>query len=114
MNWEDIIGHSDLKSQLKQSIVNNRIGHALLFTGKEGYGVFPLVLAFCKEIFKNENSASISKVDNLNYLDLHFSFPSYSVSGKNLSKNFTNDFRKLSLDFPYFDFDQWTSELDCV
>ena len=112
MNWDQIIGQEALKKQLLQSIENNRVGHALLFTGKEGYGVLPLVLAFCKEIFKKENPNSASKVESLNHLDLHFSFPTFAKEGKNISKNFYNEFRNCLLDNPYFAFYNWTAELD--
>ena len=112
MNWENIIGQEAIKTQLLQSIENNRVGHALLFSGKEGYGVLPLVLAFCKEIFKKENPTSVSKIESLNHLDLHLSFPGFSVEGKNLSKNLVSDFRNIALKNPYFDFHDWTVELD--
>lgn len=111
MNWDSIIGQNDLKTQLQQSIKDNRVGHALLFTGNEGYGVLPLVLAFCKEIFINENPDSGSKIDHLSHLDLHFSFPTYSVSGKSLSKNFIPQFRELAQRNPYFDYEDWSNEL---
>ncbi len=112
MNWEDIIGQDDLKAQLKQSIENNRVGHALLFTGQEGFGVFPLILAFCKEILSKNNPAAASKVDHLNHMDLHFSFPVYTVGGKILTKNFTQEFRNITLKNPYFSFNDWITELD--
>lgn len=112
MNWNDIIGQEELKIQLQQSIADNRVGHALLFTGEEGYGVLPLVLAFCKEIFLRDHPDSAPKLDHLNHLDLHFSFPSYTIDKKSLSKNFINEFRKLAIENPYFSFEDWSKELD--
>ena len=74
MNWEQIVGQENLKTLLRDSIANNRVSHAQLFIGKEGYGTLPLAMAFAKEIFRKENEHSSSKVEHLNHLDLHFSF----------------------------------------
>lgn len=114
MNWNEIIGQEDLKQQLKQSILDNRISHALLFTGKEGYGVLPLILAYCKEILSIQNPSAATKVEHLAHLDLHFSFPTYKPKDqkKTLSSYFLNDFRNLIIENPYFGYEDWTSYLD--
>ena len=46
MRFENVIGHSETKEQLRQLIDQNRLSHALLFLGKEGSGALPLALAF--------------------------------------------------------------------
>ena len=51
MNWNDIVGQKVLISSLKDAIENDRVAHAQLFVGKEGYGGLPLVLAYAQEIF---------------------------------------------------------------
>ena len=56
MNWNDIVGQKVLISSLKDAIENDRVAHAQLFVGKEGYGGLPLVLADAQEIFSQENS----------------------------------------------------------
>lgn len=112
MNWEDITGQKNLINQLKDSIVNNRVSHAQLFIGKEGYGTLPLALAYAQEILKNENEAAASKVQHLNHLDLHLSFPVFSEKSKSLSKRFYDDFRNMILDNPYSSFDDWTAFLE--
>lgn len=112
MNWNEIIGQDELKNQLKQSILDNRVGHALLFSGEEGYGVFPLVLAFCKEILSKDNPNAAGKVEHFSHLDLHFSFPTYKSDKKNLSSAFFEEFREIAQKNPYFDYEDWTSELD--
>lgn len=112
MNWDEIIGQDDLKHQLIQSIEDHRIGHAMLFTGDEGYGVLPLVLAFCKEIFEKEHPSSGVRVSNLTHMDLHFSFPVFSQDGKSVSSAYRQDFSALVKKNPYFSFEDWTQELD--
>ncbi|MDL1913411.1 MAG: DNA polymerase III subunit delta' [Bergeyella sp.] len=112
MNWEDIIGQEELKKQLIQAVDSHRLGHSLLFSGEEGYGVFPLVLALCKALLFKKNLKT--KVGNspLHHLDLHLSFPVYAQDKKNLSENFIQQFRQLALESPYFDFKDWTQILD--
>ena len=87
MNWDNIIGQDALKKQLQESVKNNRIGQALLFVGQEGYGILPLILAFCREIISMENPESAIKIDSLNHIDMHFSFPTYKIDKKNISSS---------------------------
>ncbi|MDQ1802640.1 ATP-binding protein [Chryseobacterium sp. PTM-20240506] len=112
MNWENIAGQDNLKKLLKDSIAENRVSHAQLFIGKEGYGTFPLALAYAKEILQGENEHAASKVEHLNHLDLHFSFPVYTDNKNSLSKNKFEDFREMILAFPYASYDDWTAFLD--
>lgn len=112
MNWEDITGQKNLINQLKDSIANNRVSHAQLFIGKEGYGTLPLALAYAQEILKNENEAAASKVQHLNHLDLHLSFPVFSEKSKSLSNRFYDDFRNMILENPYSSYDDWTAFLE--
>jgi len=112
MNWENIAGHENLKKLLKDSIDENRISHAQLFIGKEGYGTMPLVLAYAKEILSLENKHAASKVEHLNHLDLHFSFPVFTDNKNSLSKNKFEDFREMILASPYASYDDWTAFLE--
>jgi len=112
MNWENIAGQENLKKLLQDSITENRVSHAQLFIGKEGYGTMPLVLAYAKEILKRENEHAASKVEHLNHLDLHFSFPVFTDNRNSLSKNKFEEFREMILDFPYASFDDWTAVLE--
>ncbi len=112
MNWEKIVGQDRLKKILKDSIDENRVSHAQLFVGKEGYGVLALVLAYVQEIFSRENPSSASKVDHLNHLDLHFSFPVFSEKSNSYSKRFFDDFRQMILENPYSDFEDFSKILE--
>ncbi len=114
MNWEEIVGQENLKNLLKESISDNRVSHAQLFVGKDGYGTLPLALAFAKEIFKKENEHSSSKVENLNHLDLHFTFPVFKDKTNKIagfSDEFLDQFREKVLENPYFSNDDWRSHL---
>jgi len=112
MNWENIAGQENLKKLLQESITENRVSHAQLFIGKEGYGTMPLVLAYAKEILKGENEHAASKVEHLNHLDLHFSFPVFTDNRNSLSKNKFDEFREMILKSPYAGYDEWTAVLE--
>ena len=55
MQFSQVIGQQDLKSQLTQMIQQNRLSHALLFLGKEGTGALPLALAFAQYVTCEKN-----------------------------------------------------------
>ena len=112
MKWEQIIGQQSIKNLLKDSIKDSRVGHAQLFVGEEGFGVLPLALAMAQEIFEKENPASVHKVENLNHLDLHFSFPVFTENKNSLSKRLFDQWREFILENPYSSFDDWTSFLE--
>ncbi|MFC6269050.1 DNA polymerase III subunit [Frigoriflavimonas asaccharolytica] len=112
MNWEQIAGQEILKQHLKDSIANNRVSHAQLFVGNEGNGILPLALAYAKEILLKENEKASSKVEHLNHLDMHFSFPVFSEDGKSVSKRLMPEFREIILEDPYFNFADWQEKLD--
>ncbi|AZB27191.1 ATP-binding protein [Chryseobacterium bernardetii] len=112
MNWENIAGQENLKKLLRESIAENRVSHAQLFVGKEGYGTLPMVLAYAKEILSKENEHAASKVEHLNHLDLHFSFPVFTDNKNSLSKNKFEEFREMILASPYASYDDWTAFLE--
>ncbi|AZA77382.1 DNA polymerase III subunit delta' [Chryseobacterium sp. G0186] len=112
MNWDNIAGQENLKKLLRESIAENRVSHAQLFVGKEGYGTLPMVLAYAKEILKKENEHAASKVEHLNHLDLHFSFPVFTDNKNSLSKNKFEEFREMILASPYASYDDWTAFLE--
>lgn len=112
MKWEEIIGQESLKKTLLESIENKRVGHAQMFVGKEGYGGMPLALAYAREILFRENPASESRSDHFAHLDLHFSFPTYSVDNISVSKNFFSPFIQMISENPYANYSDWTKHLE--
>lgn len=112
MNWEQIVGQEKLKKLLQESIESKRVSHAQFFIGPEGYGTLSLALAFAKEVFRGENEHSSSKVEHLNHLDLHFSFPVFKEKTSGLSSNFMEEFREMILSNPYSDGEEWSKILE--
>ncbi len=112
MNWEQIVGQEKLKNLLIESIEDKRVGHAQLFVGKAGYGTLPLAMAFSKEIFRRENELSSSKVEHLNHLDLHISFPVFKEKNSGLTDPFRQSFREMILEHPYANDEDWSGILE--
>jgi len=112
MNWTQIIGQKKLIEILQDSINKDRVAHAQLFVGEEGYGGLPLVLAYVQELFKRENEHSVTKVETLNHVDLHFSFPVFTKNNNSLSKNFFHEWREMILANPYASIHDWGEILD--
>lgn len=112
MKWTDIVGQEKLISVLKNAIDDNRIAHAQLFVGDSGYGGLPLALAYAQEIFSRENPNSAHKVETLNHLDLHFSFPVFKKDKSSLSSLFFQEWREMILENPYVSLSDWEEILD--
>jgi len=83
MYFSQIPGQSNLKSSLIRSVGEQRVSHAILFTGPEGCGSLALAIAFARYIScedrKPDDSCgkcrSCLKYDKLIHPDLHFVFP---------------------------------------
>lgn len=112
MNWEEIVGQEKLIATLKDAIDKERVSHAQLFIGEEGFGVLPLALAYAKEILKRENEHAAQKVEHLNHLDVHFSFPVFTEKTNSLSQRLYDEFREMVLQNPYASINDWNEILD--
>ncbi len=118
MHFKEIVGQSQLKSRLIQTVKEGRISHAQLFVGKSGFGPLPLAIAYvqfiaCKNKQETDSCGacpSCLKFNKLVHPDLHFSFPVSTTGGvktKPVSDDFINDWRALNLEKPYFDLEEW-------
>ena len=110
MLWDNIVGQSEIKSKLRQSIRDGRISHAQLFSGPEGSGALALALAYAQEVLcgENENNCHI-KVKNLQHPDLHFSFPFSATEKvkKPVSKLLLNEWRTFVQENSYGNLNDW-------
>ena len=110
MLWDNIVGQSEIKSKLRQSIKDGRISHAQLFSGPEGSGALALALAYAQEVLcgENENNCHI-KVKNLQHPDLHFSFPFSATEKvkKPVAKLLLNEWRTFVQENSYGNLNDW-------
>ena len=67
MQFQSIIGQSNIKNKLVELVQQNRLSHALLFLAKEGSGALQLALAFAQYIVceKNGLPRNQQKVESL-------------------------------------------------
>lgn len=60
MFFNDVIGQHYAKKHLAEMIGQNRLGHALLFTGREGTGALPLAIAFSQFVMCERVNRSLA------------------------------------------------------
>jgi DNA polymerase-3 subunit delta' len=59
MQFSDVIGQPSVKTHLSEMISQNRLSHALLFTGKEGSGALSMALAFAQYVLCEKVSRAL-------------------------------------------------------
>ncbi len=118
MQFNQIVGHSHLKNDLRKAVNDNKVSHALLFLGKFGYGSLPMAMAFTQYLFcenRGEDScgtcSSCIKINDIQHPDVHFSFPTVLAINK-LSSGFAADWRSQLKETAYFDLNHWTLSID--
>ena len=122
MQFNQIIGQQKIKNHLIRSVQENRISHAQLFLGEEGYGTLPLALAYAKYIMCTNRTETepcgecrhCQKIEKLQHPDLHFVFPVAKPAGKDkvVSDSFITEWRQFLTDKPYGSYNQWLSAMD--
>ena len=121
MFFTDVIGQEKFKSLLIKSVREQKISHAQLFAGEEGYGGLPLAIAISQYILCENRQESEScgvcpsciQMKKLIHPDLHFVFP--VVSGKTIQKPVSDDFieewRNAIIENPYLSASKWLTKL---
>lgn len=122
MFFNDVIGQGDIKKRLIRLVQEQRLSHALLFTGPPGTGKLALAIAFARYVScrnKGENDScgkcpSCRKYDKLAHPDLHFVFPVFKTKEikKPVSDDFIHKWREFVLKSPYFTLSRWLGYLD--
>lgn len=122
MKFSSIIGQPNLKNHLINTVAKNRISHAQLFLGDEGYGGLPLALAYAKFIMCTNRTefdscgecASCRKIAKYEHPDLHFVFPVAAPKNKEkaVSDSLIKEWRKFIIANPYGTYNDWLNVLD--
>jgi len=118
MQFSNIIGQQNIKAHLINTVRENRISHAQLFFGAEGYGTLPLALAYaqyinCQSPTETDSCGACSscrRIAKLQHPDLHFVFP--VIGDKAVSDQFIQKWRDFILANPYGNYNQWLDALD--
>jgi len=122
MFFKDVIGQEDIKERLIRFVQEQRLSHALLFTGPSGTGKLALAIAFARYVScrnKGENDScgkcpSCRKYNKLAHPDLHFVFPVFKTKEirKPISDDFIHRWREFVLKSPYFTLSHWLGYLE--
>jgi len=117
---KEIVGQNEVKNRLIKMVNENRLPHALLFTGYEGCGNLATAVAFSQYLFcsnKQQNDAcgqcpSCLKTSKLTHPDLHFVFPIAKSKEVKSSVDLIKEFREAFVENPYLSLNDWFSGLD--
>lgn len=113
MRFSEVVGHSETKKKLIQSVKDGRIPHAQLFLGHEGSGNLALAMAYVQYINCTARAAEDScgtcasclKTEKMSHPDVHFAFP--VVGSDETSETRMDEFREAILSNPYATYQDW-------
>lgn len=128
MQFSEVIGQQDARDQLLKLVAEQRVPHALMFTGPTGSGKMALALAFASYLLGERrdgqsllaNRSSILNAEAMlakwQHPDLHFTFPVIRPKGtssdhKVVSDEFLKEWREMLSEGPYFTMDQWMNRM---
>lgn len=120
MTFDDVIGQKEAKERLLQLINENRVPHAMLFTGPSGTGKLALAVAFASLLLNPEGNPNYNNakamLDNFEHPDLHFTYPTIKLPSmasdyKPVSDDFAQEWHSLITKTRYFSIAQWTAQI---
>lgn len=124
MKFDIVIGQEEAKLRLRQLVDEQRIPHALMFTGPVGCGKMAIALAFASFLLGErwegksllQNGGAIANAEAMlakwQHPDMHFSYPTIKPKGagsdtKITSDDYAKEWRQMLADGPYFSLEQW-------
>ena len=122
MLFKEVVGQTEVISDLLATVQQNRISHAQLFCGPEGSGTLSLALAYAQYINCTNRGeydscgtcASCMKFNKLQHPDLHLVFPvatNTTIKKDPVSDNFIAEWREIVLQQPYLSLDSWLAHI---
>lgn len=129
MQFSEVIGQQEACHRLLQMVADQRVPHALMFTGPSGSGKMALALAFASYLLGEradgqtllQSEAALRNAEAMlskwQHPDLHFTFPVIRPKGissdhKVTSDDFLKEWRELLHRGPYFTINQWMNCMD--
>jgi DNA polymerase-3 subunit delta' len=115
MQFRDIIGQENEKTQLRTAVREGRIAHAQLFAGPAGVGKLALAIAYAQYLAcphrTEEDSCGVCpnclQYAKLQHPDLHFAFPIVKSDEGDVCDAYAEKWRGLVTENKYFDLDDW-------
>lgn len=85
--------HTDIQEQIEKAINKDKMSHAILLSGKSGYGTLIIAHWIAKRLICSSESPSCKrKVDDFQHADYHFCYP--ITSTETVKKPTTDTFRR--------------------
>jgi DNA polymerase-3 subunit delta' len=122
MKFSDIPGQKEIIDKLINSVKQERVSHAQLFTGPEGCGSLALALAYaqfvsCENRLPSDSCGvckSCVKYGKLIHPDLHFVFPVIKdkKTSEPVSDNYIEQWREFVKQSPYFSLNNWLDSIE--
>lgn len=122
MQFNSVIGQKSIKERLIDGVNENRVSHALLFSGSEGVGKLSMAIAYAQFINcpnRTETDScgtcpSCKKFQKLIHPDLHFVYPVVKTPKfkEPVSDNYITQWRACVLSNPYFNLNMWYKSID--
>ena len=119
--FKDIIGQRTVIEQLRRSVDENRLAHALLITGPRGNGKLAIAIALANYLLCHKGGGdscgecpTCAKLKKYIHSDLHFVFPvkNRKSGEKPVSDDYITEWRELLSNGAYFGYDDWLAKLD--
>jgi len=129
MLFSQVIGQKSLTQKLRFLLYENRLAHALLLTGKEGFGALPIALALAQYVVCDKIQAAIAsengdphilsdacgkcdacvKASKMIHPDVHYSFPviTKKAGSPPLSTDYITEWRSFVKENPYGTAYEW-------
>lgn len=118
MLFKEITGQQTAKANLIKQVTDNRISHAQLICGQDGWGGLQLAIAYaqficCENKQETDSCGSCSscvKYSKLAHPDLHFVYPvatSKKITSAPVSAHYIDEWREIIIQQKYFTLQQW-------
>lgn len=120
--FKDIIGQKGVIEQLRRSVDDNRLAHALLITGPRGNGKLAIAIALANYLLCGKGNGDACgacpacvKLSKFIHSDLHFVFPVKKKKNSNenpVSDDYIAEWREMLSKGAYFSYDDWLAKLN--
>lgn len=128
MQFSEVIGQKEASQRLMQLVAEQRVPHALMFTGPQGCGKLALALALASYLLGErhegrsllQSQAAIVNAEAMlrkwQHPDLHFSYPVIRPKGSSADRKITSDdfsreWREMLAEGAYPTIDQWMAHI---
>ncbi len=115
MLFAEVIAQDSIKRYLRDAVDKDRLPHALLFLGENGYGTLAMALATAQFLMCSDRThldacglcRNCHKAEKFIHPDIHFSFP--TIGSKITSADLSGQWRQFLTETPFGSVQDWLS-----